>query len=303
MTRTGVLLAAYGTPDGLEDVPRYLAHIRGHTPSREEIESLSARYAAVGGRTPLRETTEKQARLLADSLGARGQYIVRFGMKHSKPSIAEAVADMVSSGVSRCIVLPLASQFSRMSVGGYHQAVKDALVGSAHAPRFEYVDSYAEHPLLVEAWADLIGSRWTALSSSARKPLLLFTAHSLPKRVLEWSDPYPSEVERTCSAVAARLGVAGWRRAYQSAPAGAPWLGPDVAVAIGEAAKEGFDAVAVAPVGFVSDHLETFYDLDLEAKRSAENASLRYLRVPAPNVHPTFIDCLADVVTSRTSSG
>ncbi|HVL86559.1 MAG TPA: ferrochelatase [Candidatus Thermoplasmatota archaeon] len=296
MTRLGVLLTSYGSASGLGDVPRYLEHILGKPPTTAQVEGLRARYAALGGTTPLHETTRRQAELLRAELASRGDFRVAVGMKHSEPFISDAARELCEAGVERGVVVPLAPQDSRMSVGGYHKSAREALASLPGAPPFSYVSGFATHPLLVQAWADRVETAWVSLPGPARETAtVLFTAHSLPQRVLEWNDPYPGEVRRTCEAIAQAAGLPRWRQAYQSAVPGSPWLGPDVLDELSRLAEEGARTVVVAPIGFVSDHLETLYDLDIEAKARAEKLGLRFLRCRALNDDPRFVRLLADV--------
>jgi ferrochelatase len=289
----GILLTSYGTPDGLEDVERYLAHILGNPPGSRRVEGLRDRYAAVGGRTPLLEITRRQAALLAQAMGDGCR--VEVGMRHSAPFIADGVRALVERGVTRGVVLPLAPQNSRMSVGGYHRAAQEALAGLPGAPPFAYVHGFSTHPLLLRAWADRIRTARDRLPAAIREgAVVLFTAHSLPDRVLEWDDPYPAEVRRTCQGVADLLGLPRWERCYQSA-VGQNWLGPDVLEALDDLARRAVPGVVLAPVGFVSDHLETMYDLDIEAARRAARHGMTMVRCAQLNDDPLFIQVLADV--------
>lgn len=306
---TGVLLATYGSPTGPDDVGRYLGHILGREPTDDQVADLRARYDAVGGVSALREATERQADLLQEALDDLGDYLVTAGYRHGPPFL-EDVAEDLARNVDRGVVVPLAPHFNTMSVEGYLQAAREGIArveaggaegaagGADVAPPFSYVRSYHEQPRLIEAWADRVQRALDDLAGRTDDPCVVFTAHSLPASVLDHEDPYPHQVLRTCELVAAKAGVdeAAWRRAYQSAPPHGPWLGPDVLDALGDVAKEGFIGVAVAPVGFVSDHLETRYDLDIEAKERAEELDLAFERVPAPNDDPAFVRCLVEVV-------
>jgi ferrochelatase len=289
----GILLTSYGTPDGLDDVERYLTHILGMPPGSRRVEGLRDRYAAVGGRTPLLQMTLRQAALLAGALGDGCH--VQVGMRHSAPFIADGVRALVERGVTRGVVLPLAPQDSRLSVGGYHRGAQEALAALPGAPPFAYVHGFATHPLLLQAWADRVKSARDRLPAGVRQDAaVLFTAHSLPDRVLEWQDPYPAEVRRTCEGVAALIGLRRWEQCYQSA-VGQNWLGPDVLDALDDLARRGVRGVIIAPIGFVSDHLETLYDLDIEAAARAARHGMAMIRCPQLNDDPRFIQVLADV--------
>lgn len=295
----GILLTSYGTPDGLDDVERYLTHILGQTPGARRVEGLRQRYAAVGGRTPLLEMTRRQAALVQKELG--DGCLVEVGMRHSHPFIADSVRALVARGVDRGVLLPLAPQDSRMSVGGYHRAAQEALAALPGAPPFAYVNGFATHPLLLEAWTTRVRTGLGQLPAEVRdESIVLFTAHSLPDSVLEWNDPYPSEVRRTCEGIAKLVGLDRWEQCYQSA-VGQNWLGPDVLLALDDLAKRGVRGVVVTPIGFVSDHLETLYDLDIEAAQRARQHGMAVVRCPALNDDPLFIRLLADVVRQNFS--
>lgn len=297
----GILLCAYGSPRDLDDVARYLGHILGRAPPAAHLEDLRRRYAAVGGRTPLAATTERQAALLQQALGPEA--VVALGYKHSAPFIAEAARRLVDEGCDEVAVLPLAAHDSRLSVGGYHDAARAAFAALPEAPRLREVRGFAAHPGLVETWAGRVRAAMGRLPATLRgDAVVLFTAHSLPRRVEQWNDPYPGEVQRTCEAVAAAADVARAERCYQSA-AGPDWLGPDVLEAIDDLAARGARALVAAPVGFVSDHLETLYDLDVEAAQRAAKHGLAFERCPAPNDDPRFIACLADVARRALAGG
>lgn len=295
---TGVLLATYGSPASLDhaDVASYLEHIVGRPPTDEQVERLRDQYEAAGGVAALPEMTERQADLLQEALDDRGgDVLVVWGYKHAAPFLAD-VAEDLAVNVDRGVVVPLAPHYNTMSVAGYHEAVRDGLRRVGVPPPFHYVRSYHVQPRLVAAWADRVEAGLDALAGRAADPVVVFTAHSLPARVTERDDPYPAQVLATCEAVAGAAGAAEWLRAYQSAPDRGDWLGPDVLDALEEAAAEGFDGAVVAPVGFASDHMETRFDLDVEARAKAEELDLAFERVPAPNDDPAFIACLAEVV-------
>lgn len=322
--RRGVLLMAYGSPERPEDVAAYYTHIRGgRPPSPELLEELQGRYAAIGGRSPLAEITARQAAALerrlnrggmaegppdAAAAGAPAQgcpaWKVYVGMRHWRPWIADAVAQMAADGVSRAVGLALAPHDSRMSVGAYVEAAQKALdaLDPARRPAMRFVRSWADHPLFVEALARRLRD---ALAAASPDAAVLFTAHSLPERILAWDDPYPRELDRTCRAVAGRLGLdpARWRFAYQSqGRTPEPWLGPSLDEALRRLAAEGVRDVVVCPVGFVSDHLEVLYDIDIEAAQLAKRLGLRLTRTPSLNDAPDFVEALAAIVTEAAGA-
>ena len=301
----GVLLMAYGSPSRPEEVAPYYTHIRGgRPPSAELLEELQGRYAAIGGRSPLPEITERQASALERRLNAGGgSWRVYVGMRHWQPWIADAVRQMADDGIRRAVGLALAPHDSRMSAGAYIEAAERALeaLEPERRPSVRYVRSWATHPLLADALARRLQA---VLETVGGEPVVLFTAHSLPERILSWDDPYPREVEATCRAIVERVGLepGRWRIAYQSQGRTAePWLGPTLESALQECAQSGARHVVVCPVGFVADHLEVLYDIDIEARALADTLGLRLERTPSLNDAPDFIEALADIVMAAAA--
>lgn len=288
-----VLLMAYGTPRTLEDVRAYFTHIRGgRAPSDRQAEELRARYLAIGGTSPLRTITFAQAARLQATLRERGvDAAVEVGMKHAPPFIAEVVAAMASRGIRSAVALPLAPHYSRLSTAGYLQAATDAAGRAGLALRT--IEAFHDHPGFVAAVAARLREAVTLSPEAA----VIFTAHSLPQRILTWNDPYPDQLRRTCELVSRAAGVAAWRFAYQSVSAtGEPWLGPDLSDTLAQAADEGAREVVVCPVGFVADHLEVLYDIDVEAAALAAGLGVRLRRTASLNDAADFAAALADLV-------
>jgi len=297
--KIGVLLMAYGSPETLDDVEAYYTQIRGgRKPSPEALARLKERYRRIGGRSPLLEITYAQARALEQALNVNesaGRFRVYVGMLHWRPFIGEAVARMVSDGIQEAVGLTLTPHYSRMSVGAYFAAARQALQEPLN---IRFVESWHDHPLFLEALAAHVREGLTRLPAGGSGRLtVVFTAHSLPERILEWDDPYPRQLQETCAAVAQRAGLARWRFAYQSAARTAePWLGPDVLEVLDELAQRDNQAVLICPVGFVADHLEILYDIDVECRERAEELGLRLERTASPNDDPRFIRALAALV-------
>ncbi len=289
---------AYGGPERLEDVEAYYTDIRhGAPPPPELLGELVARYRAIGGGSPLPRIVERQRAALADELARRGREMpVRVGMRHTEPRIARAVEALAGDGLERIVGLALAPQRSP-SIVGYAQAATAALERlGAGAPRLTMVESWHEEPRLVEALAAATRDALASAAGAAR-PWVLFTAHSLPERLGQEAEAYRSEVERTAALVAARAGVGRWSVALQSAGrTGESWLGPELRSEIRRLAGEGTDVVVVCPVGFVSDHLEVLYDIDIDARAVAHGAGARLVRARSMNDDPVFVAALADVV-------
>lgn len=299
MTSTGkaVLLMAYGSPSSLEEVPAYYTDIRGgRAPSPGEVEELQERYSRIGGRSPFTDITLAQARALEDDLASRGRALkVYVGMRHWRPSIAEAVSQMRAEGVVEAVALALTPYYSHLSVGAYIEAARRAVEAQGGLPRLRFVKWWHRHPLLVSALADTLGRALEGLRGQGWG--VIFTAHSLPLDHLPPDDPYQAHLLETARAVAGVAGVERWHLAYQSAGRrGQRWLGPDLSQALQEAAREGWRTVVVAPIGFIADNLETLYDLDLEARERAEALGLAFRRAPTLNHHPLLAQALADTV-------
>ncbi len=294
--KSAVLLMAYGSPETLDDVEAYYTHIRGgRRPSPEMLADLIERYRAIGGRSPLGEITRRQAAALAAALRGLGlDAAVHVGLKHSPPFIADAVATMAAAGITRAVGLVLAPHYSRMSVGVYVEAADRARLSDL---QLDYVESWAEHPGFLRS----IGSRLRdALRRIEEPAFVVFTAHSLPERILSWNDPYPDELRRSAAAVAGLTGVTRWDLAFQSAGrTPEPWLGPDLAAALAQRRDAGEQAVVVCPFGFVADHLEVLYDIDVEAQAEARRLGLRLERTAMPNDAPDFVAALADLAAGR----
>ncbi len=299
----GVLLMAYGTPEHLSDVePYYRDILGGREPSPEAVATLTERYRAVGGRTPLLETTRSVAGLLEQRLNRGGEDViwrVYVGMKHWHPYIAETVESIVADGVDELVALPLAPHYSRMSTGGYHDAVARSMAQASSSPPTRFIESWHANPQFTALIAQRVRNVLAQADADQSDMEVLFTAHSLPARIVDEGDPYPEELAESAAAVAQAAGIASWRFAYQSAAkTGMPWLGPDILESIAEIAREGGKNVLVVPSGFVCDHLEILFDVDITAKRAAEDLGVRLLRIEMPNDSPDFVEALFDVVTA-----
>ena len=302
----GVLVMAYGSPEGPEDLEAYYTHIRrGHPPSPELLEELAGRYRAIGGRSPLKEITRQQAAALQARLDATapGRHRVYVGMKHSPPFIGETVKQMAADGITEGIGVVLAPHYSRMSIGSYIEAAEAARKTLPSPFAMKYVERWGDHPLFLDALADRLRAALATLPEPERSATpVIFTAHSLPEKILDWRDPYPEGLRRTASAVANRVGVGTWAFAYQSAGRTAdPWLGPDVRDVIQDARDAGHRSVAVCSVGFITDHLEVLYDLDVEAADLATRLGMRFVRAASLNDHPLMIEALADLVAHHAA--
>jgi ferrochelatase len=292
---------AYGTPNSLDEIEPYYTDIRGgHKPSPENLRELVARYEKIGGRTPLLDITREQARALQAQLG--DDFRVYIGMKHWHPYIAQAVDEIARDGLRRVIALALAPHYSRFSIDGYIQRVRDAIAKSGAPLDVTYVESWNDHPLFLKSIAERMEAARAKFSARDWQDIeVIFSAHSLPERILQSGDPYPQELRETCEGVAARLGLPHWRFAYQSAGrTGDKWLGPDILDTLNEIAATGRRPVLIAPIGFVADHLEVLYDIDVECAERAQSLGLEMRRIESPNASPAFIAALAAIVREQS---
>jgi protoporphyrin/coproporphyrin ferrochelatase len=281
---TAVVLMAYGSPERVADVPAYYSDIRGGRPvAPEHLEDLVARYRSLGieDANPLNAITEATRAALQEELGLP----VFTGMKHWTPRIAEAAEAALAGGARRIVGLVLAPHYSRLSIAGYREQLETAVAGRAEVV---FVESWHDDPGFVELLADRIRD------TDAH---VVFTAHSLPARILEDGDPYPAQLLETSRLVAESAGVDDWSFSFQSeSPTGEPWLGPDILDHLAELAGRGVEDVLVCPVGFVSDHLEIRWDIDTEAKDKARELGLRLDRIEMPNDDPRFVRTLGEIV-------
>ena len=282
-----VVLMAYGSPSEPEDVRPYLEDVRSGRPvSDEAVEDLAERYRRIGGGSPLDDVTEAQRVALERELGAP----VFVGMKHWRPRIADAVEAALAAGATRIVGLVLAPHYSRLSIGGYRERLEEALADRAG---LVLVESWHDEPAFIDALAERV---------RGTEAWVVFTAHSLPERILDEGDPYRDQLLETARLVAGRAGVERWSFAFQSAsPTGEPWLGPDVLEELERLRAEGVDKVLTAPVGFVSDHLEILWDLDVEARERADELGLEWARTESLNDEPVFVHALAELVRKARS--
>jgi len=295
--RVGVLVMAHGTPERPEDLEAFYTRIRrGRPPSVEQLDDLRRRYEAIGGLSPLAARTGAQVAGLAARLaGARpGRYEVRFGAKHTSPSIEEAGRALVGpGGLDRVIGLVLTPHRSSMGSGEYLERA----AGAVDPVPFVPVPRWYRAPGFAELQADRVTRARAQLGGDGPGAVVVFTAHSLPERVRTAGDPYPDDVAESAELIARAAGLAAWRVAWQSAGrTPEPWIGPDILDVIGELAAQGVPAVVVCPVGFVADHLEVLFDIDVEARQVAQGAGIRLARTASLNDDPGFLDVLARVV-------
>jgi ferrochelatase len=298
----GVLVMAYGGPASLDEIPGYLADIRQGRPTpRAVLDEITENYRAIGGSSPLLAVSQRQVDALAAELG--GSYRCYLGMRHWSPWIEDVVGEMIDDGVTHAVSVVLAPHFSALSVARYQQKVADGLDLYRGRLHFEHVASYHDVPGLVAAFASRVQdglSRWP--EEERDRVHVVFSAHSLPQRVLASGDPYGEQCLETARLVAERAGLQEerWSWAYQSAGrTPEPWAGPDIGEQLATLAADGVRDVISIPVGFVSDHVEILFDIDQRAARIAAGLGMRLERPPALNDDPAFIDALAELVRAR----
>ena len=290
MTRVGVLLMAHGTPDSLDEMPEYLRLVRGGRPASDElVAEMRENYHAIGGRSPLTEITNAQAEALRAQLGPA--IPVAAGMRNWRPFIREALVDLAAAGVTRVIGIPMAPQFSTLSVQKYIDAAMAAL---PEGLQFEAVESFHTHPLLLDAFAERVRA-----ANPQPDELVVFTAHSLPVRVIEAGDRYADQVAETARGVAERAGITRYDCAYQSAGrTPEPWIGPELAQVIDDRSVT-IRRFLVVPIGFVCDHTEILFDIDVQAARIAREFATSLRRTESLNTSRLFIAMLEDLVKQR----
>jgi ferrochelatase len=300
----GVIIMAYGTPAGPEQIEAYYTHIRrGRKPSPEHLADLQHRYRSIGGVSPLIQHTRDQINGIQAALDAisPGRFCTTLGMKHSAPFIEDGVQTLVQHGVQRIIGLVLAPHYSSMSVGEYMRRARSATpptipfsaIESWHlAPSYL---TYLKNQVL-QVKARLLHER----GISEEKLEVIFTAHSLPTRILQMGDPYPTQLQETAQAVAEAANLQHWSVAWQSAGRTAePWLGPSILEVLQDLPHKRVEGVVVCPAGFVSDHLEILYDLDIEASQLARSLDLAFARTALPNADQQFVRMLAGIICAH----
>jgi protoporphyrin/coproporphyrin ferrochelatase len=298
--RTAVVLMAYGTPRTKEEILPYYTDIRrGRVPTDEQLSDLTSRYEAIGGLSPLKQLTEDQRDALQRELDAiaPGQYTVFLGLKHATPFIEETVAEVAAQGFTRIVGLVLAPHYSTYSIGQYIGRVRES--AAPHNIEVVGIDSWARDDAFIDFLASDMKQK---LANMPERTKVLFTAHSLPQRIIDGGDPYPEELRATAELVAEKAGLARWSQwsiAWQSAGrTPEPWIGPDILEVIDQIATTRstdapIDGVLVSACGFVADHLEVLYDLDIEAAHRAESHGLAFARTACVNDNATVIASLA----------
>jgi ferrochelatase len=303
-----VLLIAFGGPTSADDIRPFLARVTQGIPiPSERLEEVAHHYEAVGGKSPLNEITFRQAESLQHLLRARGAPLpVYVGLRNSSPFFAETLKRMAGDGVKRALGFILSSHRSKASWERYQKNIVDARSELAgNAPAVDYCDGWHDHPLFIQTWAELIEATLSTVSPDRRSATpLIFTAHSLPAAMAARS-PYVEQLHTTAALIAHQLGRADWSLAYQSRSGrpSEPWLEPDIGDVLRSVAARGSTQAVVAPIGFVCDHVEVLYDLDIEAKKIAEGLNMNFVRASCPNDHPTFIRMITDIIEQQLKRG
>jgi protoporphyrin/coproporphyrin ferrochelatase len=299
----GVLLMAYGGPSSLDEVAPYLADIRGGRPTSQQLlDEITDRYRQIGGSSPILARTTAQARGVERALNSDAPEGVTFrvyvGMRHWHPYIGDVVPQMLADGVSRIVAMVMAPHFSRMSVGAYMGKVDKALNEQGADIPVAKVESWKDEPAFIDAVAARIRAALEMFPEHERAAVpIVFTAHSLPARILESNDPYPQELETSVARVVDQLQPNHWRWAFQSQGATPdPWLGPTVEETLEQLAAEGHTNVLLAPIGFVCDHVEVLYDVDIEHRQQAADLGMRLERIEMLNDDPGLIEAVATAI-------
>ena len=292
-------MMTYGTPRSLEGVEEYYTNIRGgQRPTDAEIEGLRGRYKAIGGTSPLIRITESLREKLQRRVADQGSdTLVYSAMKHSEPFIADVVKRAAGDGVDELLSIALAPHYSKVSVGAYMLAVEMANAALPRRVKLDSVSSWHNNPKLVEAWASRIRSSEGKLPGTYS---LVFSAHSLPEKILAGGDPYRYQLIETCELISASIRRSEWSFSFQSAGhTREPWLGPDILEHLQEQFGRGSRSFLIAPIGFVADHLEILYDVDIECKQWAEKNGAQLARCDSLNDSDDFVDCLHSIILEK----
>jgi ferrochelatase len=300
--RKAVLLMAFGGVESLEDVEPFLKNIiKGREPTLKMVEEIKERYRLIGGKSPLREITFRQAGALQESLRKRGQrvYSVYTGMRYWHPYIKDTLTEIHKAGITSIIAIVMAPHRSNYSALAYQTDLKAALEGLTPEPEVEFISEWYKNRHFQEAVAENIVKGLTFFHNR-EKTVVIFSAHSLPIKFMDPKDPYVRQIEETINEIITITGPLKWKLGYQSkGMIPGEWLGPDVDSIMGRLTEEGIENVLLVPVGFVSDHVETLYDIDIVYRKKAESIGLKFNRTPSLNDSPKLIDALTDIVLNH----
>lgn len=301
----GLLMMAYGTPRKPEDIEPYYTHIRhGRKPPKDLLEDLKKRYEAIGGTSPLARITEEQAEKLQNRLNELYddvQFESYLGLKHITPFIEDAIDQMAADGVEEAVSLVLAPHYSTFSVKSYNERAHSQADKNG-GPQIFSVNDWYEEPKFIDYWADQIKNTMAQVpEANKEKTVVIFSAHSLPEKIIQAGDPYPDQLQKTADLIAGAAGIKHYTIGWQSAGnTPDPWIGPDVQDLTRDLfEQEGFTSFVYCPVGFVAEHLEVLYDNDYECKVVCEELGAGYYRPEMPDAKDAFIDCLAAIVREK----
>ncbi|TCW53235.1 ferrochelatase [Bacillus thuringiensis] len=301
--KVGLLVMAYGTPESLDDVEAYYTHIRhGHKPSEEALQDLIRRYKAIGGISPLAKITKEQAHKLTDSMNKifkEYEFTCYLGLKHITPFIEDAVEEMKKDGIEQAISIVLAPHYSTFSIKAYNdRAIR--LSEEIGGPVIESIEQWYDEPKFISYWAEQLKETFTKIEDK-EKAVVIFSAHSLPEKIIAAGDPYVEQLQHTADLIAVAADIPNYTTGWQSAGnTPDPWIGPDVQDLTRDLfEKHGYESFVYCPVGFVAEHLEVLYDNDYECKVVTDELNVAYFRPNMPNSQSVFIDCLAEIVSKK----
>lgn len=305
----GVLFMAYGGPESLEDLPGYLSDIRsGRTTNSAVLEEISHNYASIGGKSPLLGITKEQA---ADTLALLNQDGVKYkgylGMRHWAPWIEETVRDMLDDGIQQAVAVVLAPHYSSLSVAKYHQKVKAGLEMFHGQIDFSFIESYHTAPKYIQAMVNRVkeGIAQIRQNDAGAEVHVVLSAHSLPERIIKMGDPYQNQLFESARLIAQGAGLAEgqWSWSYQSAGRSPePWLGPQLEDHIASLNEKGVKNVVSVVIGFVSDHVEILYDIDIKGQEVAKSLGMTLVRPPSLNTDPLYMETLAELISDRAKA-
>ncbi|MFU2030994.1 ferrochelatase [Bacillus wiedmannii] len=301
--KIGLLVMAYGTPESLDDVEAYYTHIRhGHKPSEEALQDLIRRYKAIGGISPLAKITKEQAHKLTDSMNkifTEYEFTCYLGLKHIAPFIEDAVEEMKKDGIEQAISIVLAPHYSTFSIKAYNdRAIR--LSEEIGGPVIEPIEQWYDEPKFISYWTEQLKETFTKIEDK-EKAVVIFSAHSLPEKIIAAGDPYVEQLQHTADLIAEAANIQNYTTGWQSAGnTPDPWIGPDVQDLTRDLfEKHGYESFVYCPVGFVAEHLEVLYDNDYECKVVTDELNVAYFRPNMPNSQSVFIDCLAEIVSKK----
>ncbi len=301
--KIGLLVMAYGTPESLDDVEAYYTHIRhGHKPSEEALQDLIGRYKAIGGISPLAKITKEQAHKLTDSMNnifTEYEFTCYLGLKHIAPFIEDAVEEMKRDGIEQAISIVLAPHYSTFSIKAYNdRAIR--LSEEIGGPVIEPIEQWYDEPKFISYWVDQIKETFTKIEDK-EKAVVIFSAHSLPEKIIAAGDPYVEQLQHTADLITEAANIQNYTTGWQSAGnTPDPWIGPDVQDLTRDLYEgHGYESFIYCPVGFVAEHLEVLYDNDYECKVVTDELNVAYFRPNMPNSQSVFIDCLAEIVSKK----